>query len=64
MSKANLSKNWITEGIIDFEYKKYILLAYLQHIKSEFDERKLYPMLSDLFFHYQNLLQFKENKYV
>lgn len=58
----HLSQNWITEGLIDFEYKKYILLAYLKHVKENFKERKLYPSLSDLLFHYNNLKSIKENK--
>lgn len=62
MAKTQLSINWLTEGFVDFEYKKYTLLAYLQYIKSQFDKRKLYPMLSDLIFHYKNLLQLKENQ--
>jgi hypothetical protein len=57
-----LNKNWITEGLIDFEYKKYMLLGYLQTVKESFNERKLYPFLSDLLFHYKNLLSIKENK--
>ena len=57
-----LSANYLTEGIIDLEYKKYILLAYLQHVSRHFDEQKLYPFLSDLLFHYQNLLAFQQNK--
>lgn len=59
---GTLSHNWLTEGLIDFEYKKYMLLAYLQGVKSNFDEKKLYPHLSDLVFHYQNLLTIKDNK--
>ncbi|WP_291727265.1 hypothetical protein [Bernardetia sp.] len=58
----NLSPDWITQGLIDFEYKKYLLLAYLQHTKKQFDEVKLYPALSELLFHYNNLVQIKENK--
>jgi hypothetical protein len=57
-----LDRNWLTEGLIDFEYKKYILLAYLQEVKSSFGQKKLYPYLSDLIFHYQNLVSIKENK--
>jgi hypothetical protein len=47
-----LEEDWLTKGLIDFEYKKYILLDYLQHIKEQFKERRLYPFLSDLVFHY------------
>jgi hypothetical protein len=57
-----LDRNWLTEGLIDFEYKKYILLAYLQQVKNNFNQKKLYPYLSDLIFHYQNLMSIKENK--
>ncbi len=57
-----LSKNWFIEGSIDFEYKKYILLDYLQEINRHFDKSRLYPNLTDLIFHYNNLLFFKKNK--
>ncbi len=58
----SLSKNWITEKHIDFEYKKYLLLAYLQHVSDYFTENKLYPHLSELVSHYRNVLSLKENK--
>jgi hypothetical protein len=57
-----LSINWFIEGSIDFEYKKYILLDYLQEINRHFDKSKLYPNLTDLIFHFNNLLYFKKNK--
>jgi len=57
-----LNKDWLTQGLIDFEYKKYILLAYLKNVKESFSDKKLYPYLSDLLFHYNNLLYIKENK--
>jgi len=57
-----LSPNWITEGLLDFEYKKYVLLAYLQKAGKSFDEKKLYPFLSDLILHYNNLVTIRENK--
>ena len=59
-----LGINWFIEGSIDFEHKKYILLDYLQEINRHFDKSKLYPNLSDLVFHYNNLLDFKQNKTV
>jgi hypothetical protein len=58
----SLSKNWITENHIDFEYKKYVLLAYLQHVSDNFTENRLYPFLSDLVEHYRNLKVLKDNK--
>jgi hypothetical protein len=57
-----LNKNWITENQIDFEYKKYILLAYLQNVSDNFTEYRLYPYLSDLIEHYRNLKSLKDNK--
>jgi hypothetical protein len=57
-----LSQTWFAEGYIDFELKKYTLLAYLQEITKYFGDNKLYPQLSDLIFHYNNLLAFKYNK--
>lgn len=58
----SLSVNWFIEGSVDFEHKKYQLLAYLQQINRHFNKTKLYPDLNDLIFHYNNLLKFKENK--
>ena len=58
----NLQKDWLTQGLIDFEYKKYVLLAYLNTVKNSFDRVELYPFLSDLVFHYRNLAAVKENK--
>jgi hypothetical protein len=57
-----LSQTWFADGYIDFELKKYTLLAYLQEISRFFCEKKLYPQLADLIFHYNNLVAFKENK--
>lgn len=57
-----LSDTWFAEGYIDFELKRYRLLAYLQKIETVFSENKLYPQLSDLIFHYNNLLALKWNK--
>ena len=58
----SLNKNWITENHIDFEYKKYILLAYLQHVNDCFEETKLYPALSELVKHYRNLVALRDQK--
>src|SRR3954466_9813074 len=57
-----LSETWFAEGYIDFELKKYTLLAYLQEISKHFTESKLYPQLADLIFHYNNIIAFRENK--
>ncbi len=57
-----LSETWFTEGYIDFEQKKYTLLAYLQHVNIFFNENKLYPQLADIIFHYNNIVAFRENR--
>ena len=57
-----LSNDWFTDGRIDFELKKYTLLAYLQEVNNNFHLNKLYPQLADLVFHYNNLWLFKESK--
>ena len=57
-----LSDTWFAEGRIDFELKKYTLLAYLQEVNRYFNENKLYPQLADIIFHYNNIVAFRENK--
>ncbi len=57
-----LSSTWFAEGFIDFELKKYTLLAYLQEIHKHFDQQKLYPQLADVIMHYNNLVAFRQNK--
>jgi hypothetical protein len=57
-----LSKDWLTQGLIDFEYKKYVLLGYLRTVKQSFGRVELYPFMADLVFHYRNLVAVKENK--
>ena len=60
----SLGINWFIDGCIDFEHKKYILLDYIQQINRHFDKNNLYPNLTDLIFHYNNLMDFKHNKAV
>jgi hypothetical protein len=57
-----LSQTWFADGTIDFELKKYTLLAYLQEVNRYFNENKLYPQLADVVFHYNNIVAFRENK--
>ena len=57
-----LSTTWFTEGTIDFELQKYRLLAYLKEVNDCFGQARLYPQLSDVIFHYENLLAFRQNK--
>jgi hypothetical protein len=62
MVNMPLSETWFIEGYIDFELQKYRLLAYLKDVKNCFNETKLYPQLSDIVFHYNNLVAFRDNK--
>ena len=57
-----LSQTWFAEGYIDFELKKYTLLAYLKEIQQCFGENKLYPQLGDLIFHFNNIRAFRQNR--
>jgi hypothetical protein len=59
-----LKDNWLTEGLIDFEYKKYQLLAYLKQVKDSFKKVELYPFLSDLVFHYRNLITLRDSQLI
>lgn len=59
---TQLHNNWFCDGAIDFEYKKYVLLAYLQYVQRHFKDTKLYPALGELVSHYRNLNQFMERK--
>lgn len=60
---GTLSENWITEHLLDFEYKKYMLLGYLQQVKKHFNEQKLYPDFAELIAHYKNLIELKSNTF-
>lgn len=56
-----LNDHWLTEGLIDFEYKKYTVLGYLKTVREAFGQQLLYPTLSDLVFHYRNLLSIRDH---
>jgi hypothetical protein len=43
-----LSDQWLTSDPIDFEYKKYLLLAYEQKMMKEYQKKKVYPSLTDI----------------
>ncbi|PZX49543.1 hypothetical protein LV84_04229 [Algoriphagus ratkowskyi] len=59
---TTLPRNWITEGLIDFEYKKYQLMAYLQETNKHFNQLKLYPVLSDLIDRHHDLKELESGK--
>jgi hypothetical protein len=58
---AALSENWITEKHIDFEYKKYLLLAWLKEVSDQFTETRLFPSLAELVKHYRNVVSLRDN---
>lgn len=57
-----LDRDWLTKDNTDFEYKKYILLAYLQTINKKFDDYMIYPYLGELIEHFRSLKQLLVNK--
>ncbi len=57
-----LGDNWLTEKHIDFEYKKYVLLAFLQQVDKDFELQKLYPSLREVIKHYRQVVAIKEKK--
>lgn len=57
----NLSTNWLSEGVFDLEHKQYLLLAYLQQTHENFNQKILYPHITDLYNHYISSLTFKGN---
>jgi hypothetical protein len=59
---TKLNGNWLTEGMLDFEYKKYILQAYFKSVLNQFEEHRLYPYLPELQMHYTNTVQFMQSK--
>lgn len=62
MEHSGLSHDWVVQPAIDLELKRYILLAYLQRVKSRFGERKLYPYLDDLRAHWRSLKDLHNTK--
>lgn len=57
-----LSNTWITDNPLDFEYKQYLLLGYLQRVETKFSEYALYPELSELIDHFKNLHDFESKR--
>jgi hypothetical protein len=46
-ANAHFPENWLADGVIDSEYKQFVLLAWLQRVRSEYDAARLYPALSE-----------------
>ena len=48
MAHSTLPSDWLTGGVLDAEYKQYILLAWLKQWEREFRDVKIYPGLGSL----------------
>lgn len=48
--------NWLSSKWVDFEYKKFTLLAYLQHVEKKYSQSKVYPYLQVLKSQFDDLL--------
>jgi hypothetical protein len=57
-----LGADWLTNGLIDFEYKKYLLLSYMMHVQKEYSDKKLFPVLKDIQDCYDDLYNYKTLK--
>ena len=58
----NLSQNWFIDGLIDTEYKQYVLLAYLQEVEKVFSKYMLFPVYDELQSHQRTLSDYKKKK--
>lgn len=56
-----LSENWLTDGVMDVEYKQYLVLAYLRDVHHVFKTRILYPPFAELIEHHRRLKKIKYN---
>lgn len=59
-SMENSPSHWIASGLLDAEYKEYLLLAWLQKLKAEFKATRLYPALADIIRNHKALVQLGE----
>lgn len=59
---TTLPADWLTHGLLDAEYQKYVILAYLQAVQQNFAADKLCPDLPDLRQRYTESQQFLNNK--
>jgi hypothetical protein len=57
-----LPADWLTHHRRDAEYKRYVVLAYLQGVVQRFAQNRLCPDLPDLQRHYDDTLRFRWGK--
>lgn len=60
--QKKFTADWLTEGVLDAEYKQYLMLAWLQKVRKEFRKTHLYPSLGDLVEAHRGLLNFKQER--
>lgn len=57
-----LQSDWFMQNWIDAEYQKYVVMAYLQAVRQNFTDDKLFPDLTDLRSHYADGIRFSRGK--
>jgi len=62
MAQDQLPNDWLTSGVLDAEYKHYILLAWLKKWEREFRDVKIYPGLGRLTEAYHDLVTFQKEQ--
>ncbi len=55
-----LSKDWIIEPVFDYEYKTYQALGYLHRVSEKFDNGFLFPYLTELKWHCDQLDEYRK----
>lgn len=53
--KFVMDTDWVFQGGVDSEQKKYILLSYFQKLNKNLEEFKIYPMFTELSLHLGNI---------
>lgn len=57
---TSLPTQWLTEGVLDAEYKQYLFLAWLQRIRRQFDSARIYPALEEVIAQHRFLHAFEQ----
>ena len=60
MNPNLLPQQWLTQGTLDAEYKQYLFLAWMQAIRKQFDNARIYPALGEVIVQHQQLHAFAE----
>jgi hypothetical protein len=58
-----LSRGWITEHTLDFEYKQYQFLSFISKAESSFRQKKLQPYLPEITMHLDDLIKLKNERH-